>query len=122
MIVRKEIVKAADEKFITPEIEANIKGLLDRVNPIRLIWGKPMVVSSGFRNPERNAAVGGRTKSQHMLGKALDIRDPDGTLARWLLDNIFLLEEYGLWLEDPRYTKGWVHLDTRPRKNRVFIP
>lgn len=122
MIVRKEIVRPADEKYITPEIEANIQELLKRINPIRMIWGKPMIVNSGFRNPTYNAKIGGAKKSMHLRGRALDIADSKGELTQWLLKNLFLLEEYGLWLENPKYTKGWVHLDTFKRANRVFIP
>jgi hypothetical protein len=32
-----------------------------------------LVVTSGYRNPERNERVGGATGSRHMLGRALDI-------------------------------------------------
>ena len=40
---------------------------------IRAHFGKPVVVSSGYRTPEYNTKVGGAVKSQHTLGMAADI-------------------------------------------------
>lgn len=41
---------------------------------IRAHFGKPVVVTSGYRTPEYNAKVGGAVKSRHMLGIAADIQ------------------------------------------------
>ena len=41
---------------------------------IRAHFGKPVVVTSGYRTPEYNAKVGGAAKSRHMLGIAADIQ------------------------------------------------
>ena len=41
---------------------------------IRAYFGKPVVVTSGYRTPEYNAIVGGAAKSRHMLGIAADIQ------------------------------------------------
>ena len=43
------------------------------LQPIRDIYGKPMIVSSGFRTSELNDLVGGSKTSDHMTGKAVDI-------------------------------------------------
>ena len=40
---------------------------------IRNHFGKPVVISSGYRCSAHNKAVGGAAKSNHMLGKAADI-------------------------------------------------
>ena len=39
---------------------------------------KPLRINSGFRPQEYNTKVGGSKKSQHLQGKAIDIRWPDG--------------------------------------------
>lgn len=39
---------------------------------------KPIRVNSAYRSPERNAAVGGAPRSQHLEGRALDLQPPDG--------------------------------------------
>ena len=42
-----------------------------------MTFGKPIIVNSGYRSPEHNAAVGGVPNSQHVLGTAADIRPED---------------------------------------------
>ena len=41
--------------------------------PLRNHFKMPINISSGFRGPELNKAIGGSVTSQHMLGEALDI-------------------------------------------------
>ncbi len=48
--------------------------LIVMLNAIRSRYGRPIVVNSGYRSPEHNAAVGGVPNSQHVLGTAADIR------------------------------------------------
>lgn len=100
----------------------NMADLLLRVNYLLGRLNISTKVTSGYRPPNINASVGGAKKSLHMACSAVDLLDKDGSLAKLLMNNLKLLEEAGLWLESPEHTKGWVHLDTKPRKNRVFIP
>ena len=44
---------------------------------IRDAWGGPLTVSSGYRPPEYNRAVGGSPRSQHIPFRALDIHPAD---------------------------------------------
>lgn len=48
--------------------------LIVLLNAIRSRYGKPIVVTSGYRSPEHNEAVGGVKNSYHTLGLAADIR------------------------------------------------
>ena len=51
--------------------------LVDQLlDPIREAWGKPIIVSSGYRCKELNELVGGVKNSHHLLGCAADITDP----------------------------------------------
>lgn len=43
------------------------------LDPIRKKYGKPLYISSGFRNKTLNKIVGGADNSQHLLGQAADI-------------------------------------------------
>lgn len=79
-------------------------------------------ITSGYRTPAANKAAGGAAKSAHIEGRACDFSDHDGEFAKWCLKNLYLLEENNLWMEDPEYTKGWVHLQSREAKKRVFKP
>lgn len=55
-------------------IVENLRVLAVQVlDPIREAWGQPLVVNSGYRSPQLNAAVGGVPTSAHMDGCAVDI-------------------------------------------------
>lgn len=130
MITKAEILMGRDVAFkkdYTEEISKNIDLLLIPLNKFREIYGKSMIVSSGWRPPTINAKIGGAKKSLHMLGLACDFVDKDGNLAKFLLkmDSEGKLKELGLWLENPEKTPGWVHLDIKDRGDResnVFNP
>lgn len=51
--------------------------LVDFLNKLRLRFGKALVVTSGYRSPEHNKAVGGVANSYHTQGLATDIRPED---------------------------------------------
>lgn len=123
MITRAEVLMGRDREYpLSPQLEQNLEDLLRRLNNVRALYGKPMLVTSGYRPGGYNRAAGGAAKSCHLICKAADFSDPDGELAKWLLNNLDVLVEEGLWLENPKYTKGWVHLQTRPVAARVFKP
>ena len=46
------------------------------LQPLREAIGRPIVISSGYRSPKLNAAVGGAKESAHMLGQAADLVVP----------------------------------------------
>ena len=48
--------------------------LLHKLNKIREAFGKPMIVSSGYRCKARNFEVGGKPNSAHRKGMAADIQ------------------------------------------------
>ena len=49
-------------------------GLVRRLDRLRDASSTPIRVTSGYRCPEHNRAVGGVENSQHTLGRAADIR------------------------------------------------
>ena len=71
--------QTATEKHIdnTPSDAAvrNLKILCTQVlEPARAKYGRPIVITSGYRCAKLNAAVGGVPKSYHIKGMAADIR------------------------------------------------
>lgn len=52
----------------------HLKQLCENIlQPLRNVYGKPIIVNSGFRSQELNSAIKGARNSQHMLGQAADI-------------------------------------------------
>ncbi|MGL6097998.1 MAG: D-Ala-D-Ala carboxypeptidase family metallohydrolase [Fusobacteriaceae bacterium] len=60
-------------KVSTDAHKANIIKTSYRMDAIRLIVGKPLIVNSFYRSKEVNDAVGGSKTSNHMNGLAVDI-------------------------------------------------
>jgi hypothetical protein len=52
------------------------------MNVAREIYGFPIVWVDGFRTPEHNAAVGGKSDSPHLTGEAFDVQAPQDPLIR----------------------------------------
>lgn len=100
----------------------NLFDLLPRVNWVRFQYGKPLIVNSGYRPVDINASVGGANNSSHTLCMAVDFKDADGDFALWCLNSLDIIKHAGLYMESPDYTRGWVHLQSRPTNNNPFIP
>ena len=91
------------------------------LEPLRAFAGKPIVISSGYRCPALNQAVGGASQSQHLRGEAADLHLPSTAEGRtwfsWLIDNTTF--DQLIWEHDGRGTH-WIHVSCKadPRQNR----
>ena len=114
-------------------IDNNLKILCDRLNELENAWvdlgNMPFAITSGLRSDEfqEQLILQGKSNakfSKHCAGAAADILDQDGSLAKWAMVNLSLLESIGFWIEHPDYTKGWLHVQIMAPKSgkRVFIP
>lgn len=126
MITAEEVLMGRDKQWpLTEEMSDNLDALLVALNMFRQAYGKPMIVSSGYRPYVFNATVkGAAPNSAHTVCLACDFVDKDGKLDLFCLDNLALLRKCGLYLESPANTPGWTHLQLREPKsgNRVFLP
>lgn len=70
----------------TPDADANLQRLIATVvAPLQLAVAPARVrISSAYRSPEVNAAVGGVRSSDHMTGKAIDLKVEGQTAAQTL--------------------------------------
>lgn len=107
------------------EIKRNLTLLVEKIlDPLREAWGAPIIVTSGYRCPKLNRAVGGATSSQHMQGQAADIRTVSDKPAdnRRLLD---LLVKLGLPFDqlineypDKNGNPDWIHVSYSSQHRR----
>ena len=82
-----------------------------------------VTVRSGYRTAEINAnTVGSAPNSAHMTCQAMDGSDDNRAFAKWCVKNQSKLAIVGLWMEEPRATPNWVHLQTRSTHARIFFP
>lgn len=105
----------------TPEASAALDALMWNVlDPIRRMWGKPIIVNSGYRCPELNAAVGGSATSQHMKGEAADITAGDPTKNKELFDMIAQSAiPFDQLIDEKNYR--WIHVSYRPNGRRNIL-
>jgi uncharacterized protein YcbK (DUF882 family) len=65
------------EEFDSPDIQGSgqlmDEKLLSMLDEVREIYGKPISINSGYRTIRHNAEVGGKPKSSHLKGLAVDI-------------------------------------------------
>ena len=87
------------------------------LQPLRDALG-PVYISSGYRSPSLNRAIGGSKRSQHTQGQAADIivrGHSPYQVCRWVEDNLReydqLIHEYGEWTH-----LSCVNLDQAPRR------
>ena len=88
---------------------------------IREHFGKAVTITSGYRTPAHNAAVGGAKSSQHLLGRAADIRVRGVSVEDVAAYAERLMPDWGGVGRYPvkaGRTTGWVHVDTRADKAR----
>lgn len=82
------------------------------LQPLRNWYGKPICISSGYRCPRLNIAVGGSKTSQHLRGEAADIDiKGDLTAGRKMFEYIKnnLVFDQLIWEHDKRGCY-WVHI------------
>ena len=93
----------------------NLVRLVDNIlDPLRKAWGAPIIVTSGYRCPRLNAAVGGARRSQHTLGQAADIRTVSNSPEdnRRLRDLIIALDlPYDQIIDE--FDCSWIHVSYR---------
>ena len=85
---------------------------LERVR--RVLGGKPLIVTSAFRSPAVNRAVGGSPTSSHVRGLAADFTCPRYGSP---LQVCMAIEESGIEFDQLIHEYGrWVHFGIGPRE------
>ena len=102
--------------LLFPSLTATAEGL----EQVRTLLGdRPMRISSGYRSPTLNRAVGGSTNSQHVLGEAVDFTCPAFGTPRQIVAAIVasgipydqVIQEFD----------SWVHISFSHRNRRQAL-
>ena len=83
------------------------------LEPLRVAMGEPIPISSGYRCPRLNEAVGGVRNSQHMTGQAADLSiGGDRAKGRKWFEYIknHLPFDQLIWERNHRTGTEWVHV------------
>lgn len=96
---------------LIPNIEQLVNTLLD---PIREVWGSGINITSGYRSPMLNKAIGGVTTSAHCFGLAADLVPVNGKLEEfkafvlnWLRKSNIPFDQY---IDEQSGNSSWVHI------------
>ena len=93
-----------------------LTALVDNVlDPLREWYGKPLIVSSGYRCSELNAAIKGSRTSQHMSGQAADIDTGDRQQNKLLFEYIKKNLPFDQLIDESNFS--WVHVSYRADGN-----
>ncbi len=100
--------KSCDAYPISPE-------LLQVLDNIREDYGDPITITSGVRCKTWNDKVNGSPKSQHLLGKAVDILMHEKEIKRF----ISICKNNGI--VGIGIGNGWLHIDIRDGMNTTWF-
>ena len=112
----------------TPEIRVKLNTLISALDKIRERYGKPIKVTSGYRCPELNRAVGGAVnpdgtpKSQHCKGEAADLVGENKAETKKIFEIAKEIGNYDqLLFETNKAGSVWVHISYKASGNRKII-
>ena len=111
------------DNFPNSDIIDNLTLLVDNVlDPLREVYGKPIIVNGGYRCPALNKAVGGSKTSSHMKGLAADITAGSPSKNKILFNLIKDLNlPFDQLIDESNFC--WVHVSysQKPRKQILHL-
>ena len=123
MIASSTAVKRGIINMPNDSQKANLQALCTMIlQPVRDVYGKPMTITSGFRCPALNKAVGGVATSQHLNGEAADINVGVNNKALFQLMKKMVEEgkiKVGQLLDENN--GSWIHVSLPSAKHQNFI-
>ena len=116
----KELIDTSVQSPNIPNWEeiGNLQLLGSFLDSVRIEYGKPITVNSGFRSETVNKAVGGSASSYHRKGLAADIKCPDMKKLRTILEkHIGQIDQLGIYT-DKNNNLLWFHVGLPTKNNK----
>lgn len=93
------------------EVVKNLQYGVDMVlDPLRRLYGKPIIITSGYRCQKLNDLVGGVSNSWHIKGNAADIHVESLTEATKLFNNLQKMPSVDTVLFEHSSSAQWMHV------------
>lgn len=116
---------ASELGFLNVPLESDIQNLdllvSNILDPLRKAWGKPIIVTSGYRVPGLNEAVGGVENSDHLYGRAADIvpQDPkDFKKFTEFIKDFLKDKEFKQCIIEKKGNSRWIHISYDENNNK----
>lgn len=90
---------------------ANLKKTAEGMQLIRDLLGKPIFITSGYRSPTLNRAIGGSTSSHHCFGYAVDFKCPNFGIPYEITKKIIASD---IKYDQIIFEGTWVHISFAP--------
>lgn len=90
---------------IPEELQGNADYTLQRLDEIREAYGHPIVITSGYRRPALNKAVGGKPTSQHLKAQAADLK-----WSNHLWEFLLNYSKFDQLIEETSKRTKWIHI------------
>lgn len=102
----------------TPEVIANMTEAAGQLEAVRTMLNAPLDISSWYRSPKLNAAIGGSASSAHVHGYAIDFtaRGP------WTpLSVCEAIRDAGIAFDQLIYEGAWTHISFAPAMRQQIM-
>lgn len=109
------------DNTIPKELVPHIEELIDFLNPIREAWGKPIIVTSGYRCNELNKKVGGVSNSAHTIGYGVDLQSGDFRVFSNFIKSYFMSHpevKFDQVIIEKSGKSQWIHIGLYNKDNK----
>lgn len=123
----EELIKSDSHPEInntpTDKVRANLTTLCKTIlEPTRQMMDESIIITSGYRCPKLNKAVGGVENSYHLTGQAADLHIKSESYAKRILDILALNRHVDLALyEQGKHGSRWIHVQTNSQPRHMII-
>lgn len=121
MTVSQEASRRGIDNTPGLEVVDNLRWTASLLEELRDLLGHPILISSGYRSPKLNSAIGGSKSSQHVQGLAADFICPgfgdpyevSNAISQSTIKYDQLIHEYGRWVH--------ISISDAPRRQDMSI-